>query len=78
MLVCMPVSLGENEAWGVSGNGLCKLILAELDGFEHVRGDGIALSCNVMPELVWKLELAADHESPVVSEEVRLGSLLNR
>lgn len=70
----MPVTLRENETCGISGNGLRKLILLELGEFEYVGDCDIVVSCNATPELVWKLELAADHESPAVSDEVRLGS----
>jgi hypothetical protein len=76
VLVCIGVFVAKNDACGVSGNGLCKPTPLELGGSEN---DGICdtvLSSGLMLELVWKVELAADHESPEDSPEVSPGGSL--
>lgn len=74
-LVCTGVLVEKSEAWGVSGNGLWKLALLELDEKEYAGVCDVALLFKVALELVWKLELAADHESSSKSEVSPGGSL---
>jgi len=64
VVVCIAVLAAMKDACGISGNGLRKLALLELDSTEHGGVCGTEPSSRVMPELVWKLELAVDHEIP--------------
>ena len=74
VVVCIAVVAPIKDACGISGNGLRKLALLELGIMEHGGFCGTASSSRVMPELVWKLELAIDHEAP--EDSVRPGGSL--